>query len=233
MRRSAFANRLLRPVQPVEQVSLREDLRLRRVEILRLAVAEHAAAESDDVPARIGDREHEPVAEARPRLRPVLAHHEQSRRESAARRRTRARRAPRASRRDRAARSRARTDRRASREIPRDCEVVARDSPARRFPELLCERTRGGARSPPTAARARRARRCAADVSRTSTPAFAPTHFTASTKSRPRCFCAKREDVARLAADEALVSAARRDGEVVVLAVMKRTRARESCCRRA
>ncbi len=55
-------------------------------------------------------------------------------------------------------------------------------------------------------------------------PLFAPTHFTASTKSRPRCFCDEGEDVARLAAHEALVAAVRRDGEVVVLAVMERTR---------
>ena len=42
-----FANRLLRPIQPVEQSFLREDLRFRGIQVLRLTGPSSAAAEAD------------------------------------------------------------------------------------------------------------------------------------------------------------------------------------------
>src|SRR5690606_25896429 len=51
-------------VHPVEFAALVEQRRLGRIEVLRLALADHAPAEGDHAPARIADREHQPVAEA-------------------------------------------------------------------------------------------------------------------------------------------------------------------------
>ena len=73
-----LANRLLRPIQPVEQLPLGKDLGFGRVEILRLAVAEHPTAEADDVAGSVEDREHQAIAKARPRLRAVFANDQQA-----------------------------------------------------------------------------------------------------------------------------------------------------------
>ncbi len=63
----AVADRPAGEEQPVELASLREERRLRRIQVLRLPVAQHAAAEADDLAARIVDREHDPIA------KPVVA----------------------------------------------------------------------------------------------------------------------------------------------------------------
>src|SRR6185437_7864058 len=73
-----LADRLFRRVHPVQQRALREDLGLRRVEILRLTLAEHPTAEADGTPRRIGDRKDQPMPKARPRLRPVFSDDEQA-----------------------------------------------------------------------------------------------------------------------------------------------------------
>ena len=58
------ACRLPRLEQAVKLAALVEQLRLGRVQVLRLALVEHAAAEADGPSARVADREHHAVAEA-------------------------------------------------------------------------------------------------------------------------------------------------------------------------
>jgi hypothetical protein len=56
--------RLSRFIQAVELAALMEQRRLGRIEVLRLAAVDHAAAEADDPAARVADREHHAIAEA-------------------------------------------------------------------------------------------------------------------------------------------------------------------------
>src|SRR6185437_16195952 len=51
-------------VEPVELAAFVKERRLRRVEVLRLALADHAAAERDDPAAAVADRKHDAIAEA-------------------------------------------------------------------------------------------------------------------------------------------------------------------------
>src|SRR6185369_11488013 len=55
---------LARLVQTVQLAAFVEELGLRRVEVFRLALVEHATAEADRTAARIADREHDAIAEA-------------------------------------------------------------------------------------------------------------------------------------------------------------------------
>ena len=61
---AGVADRVARKIEAVELSSLREERRFRRVEVLWLAVVEHAAAEADHAAAGIVDREHHAVAKA-------------------------------------------------------------------------------------------------------------------------------------------------------------------------
>ena len=58
-----LADRAPRLVKAVELAPLLEERRLGRVQVLRLARADHAAAEPDHVAARIENREHHAVTE--------------------------------------------------------------------------------------------------------------------------------------------------------------------------
>ena len=58
------SRRLARFVQAVQLAALVEQLGLRRVQVLGLALVEHAPAEADRAAARIADREHHAIAEA-------------------------------------------------------------------------------------------------------------------------------------------------------------------------
>ena len=58
------ADRVARLGDAVQSLALAEQRRLRRVEILRLVVAERAAAEGDGAAAAVADREHHAAAEA-------------------------------------------------------------------------------------------------------------------------------------------------------------------------
>ena len=72
--------RLARGGDVVERRAFVKERRLRRIEIFRLRVLfERAAAEGDDAPAQIGDREHHAVAEAVERHRNVVAGNQQAR----------------------------------------------------------------------------------------------------------------------------------------------------------
>ena len=57
-------HRVLRSMQVVQEPRFVEDLRLRRVEVLRIAAVERASAESDQRAALVVNRNHQPVAEA-------------------------------------------------------------------------------------------------------------------------------------------------------------------------
>ena len=57
------ARRLPRLVEAVQLAALVEQLGLGRIQVLGLALVEHAPAEADRAAARVADREHEPVAE--------------------------------------------------------------------------------------------------------------------------------------------------------------------------
>ena len=74
-------NRLLRPVQPVKEIPLREDLGFGGIEVLGppREVAEDAAAKTGDVTRDVEDRKHQTVAKPRRQFGPVLALHEQAR----------------------------------------------------------------------------------------------------------------------------------------------------------
>src|SRR5690349_11982404 len=90
-REGARAHGLLaRPVEAEEQRALVEDRRVRRVEVLRLLVAEGARAEADDAPALVGDGEHHAVAEAVVVAVPLLAREDEARRLEGRRRDARA-----------------------------------------------------------------------------------------------------------------------------------------------
>jgi hypothetical protein len=52
----------LREKEPVQLAAFREQGRFRRVEVLGLALAQHAAAEADHLAPAVVDREHDPVA---------------------------------------------------------------------------------------------------------------------------------------------------------------------------
>ena len=56
---AGVADRVARQEQAVELAALREQRRFRRVQVLGLAVAEHAAAEADHAAAAVVDREHD------------------------------------------------------------------------------------------------------------------------------------------------------------------------------
>ena len=58
-----LAGVLARLEEAVELLAFAKDRRLGRVQVLRLAGVEHAAAEADDLAARVADREHDAVAE--------------------------------------------------------------------------------------------------------------------------------------------------------------------------
>ncbi len=74
--RARVADRVAREKEPVELAALREQRRLRRIEVLGLAVAEHAAAEADHLAAAVVDREHDPVAEPVVALAAIAGDHE-------------------------------------------------------------------------------------------------------------------------------------------------------------
>jgi hypothetical protein len=181
-------DRVARLVQVVEDLPLLEDLRVGGVEVLRLPRPEQAPAEPDEVPARVVDGEHQPVAEPRPRLLVLLALHQEPRREEprvvvAEAVEVRAHRAELLGREADAEPLGERTRHVAAREI------VARRLPARRIPQHALESTRptvacsshiGSRGSGPSRLRS---------VSFTSTPHFSPTYFTASTKLIPSRFC--------------------------------------------
>jgi hypothetical protein len=57
------ARRLARLEQAVQLAALVEQFGLRRVEVLGLALVEHATAEADGAAARVADWKHDPVAE--------------------------------------------------------------------------------------------------------------------------------------------------------------------------
>ena len=59
----ALANREPRLEQAVQLTALAEQRGFRRVQVLRLAAAEHAPAEADHLALHIADREHDPLAE--------------------------------------------------------------------------------------------------------------------------------------------------------------------------
>ena len=63
-RRAGLANRLLGHVETVEERALVEVVGLGGVDVLRLVVAQRAAAEADDAAGGVLDREDQPVAEA-------------------------------------------------------------------------------------------------------------------------------------------------------------------------
>lgn len=65
-------------VESVEFLALVEDRSLRGVQVLRLVVAEHPAAEGDDPPAAVADREHHAIAEAVVALAGVAVLHQQA-----------------------------------------------------------------------------------------------------------------------------------------------------------
>ncbi len=71
--------RVARLEQPVELAALGKDRRLGGIQVLGLAAVEHASAEADDAPARVVDREHDPVAEAVVALAAVALDHESGR----------------------------------------------------------------------------------------------------------------------------------------------------------
>ena len=71
--------RILCPVQSIQQLALPEDRRVRRVQVFRLARPHQATAETDGMTGGIIDGEHHAVAETCTRLRLVLALHEQAR----------------------------------------------------------------------------------------------------------------------------------------------------------
>src|SRR5262249_380106 len=75
------ANRVSRPVQPVEQPALRERHRIGRVEVLRLARADESPAESGQSSGRVVNGEHESPPEPRPRLLRLLALYEKASRQ--------------------------------------------------------------------------------------------------------------------------------------------------------
>src|SRR5207237_6160762 len=58
------ANRAPCLVEPIELAALLEERRLGRIEVLGLAFADDAAAESDHVAARVEDRKHDALAKA-------------------------------------------------------------------------------------------------------------------------------------------------------------------------
>jgi len=55
---------LARLIEPIELPPLVEQLGFRGVQVLGLALVQHAAAEGDGPPARVADREHDPIAES-------------------------------------------------------------------------------------------------------------------------------------------------------------------------
>ncbi len=59
---AGIADRVTREEEAVELAALREQRRLRRVQVLGLALPDHPAAEADDLPAGVVDRKHDPVA---------------------------------------------------------------------------------------------------------------------------------------------------------------------------
>ena len=59
-----LAQRAARLEQAIELAALDEDRRLGRVQVLRLAAVEHAAAEADDLALDRADRKHDAIAEA-------------------------------------------------------------------------------------------------------------------------------------------------------------------------
>src|SRR5690606_30503236 len=59
-----LANRLARLVEPVELPALVKQRGLRGVQVLGLALVEHASAEADNTPPIVVDRKHDAVAEA-------------------------------------------------------------------------------------------------------------------------------------------------------------------------
>ncbi len=65
-------------VESVEFLALVEDRSLRGVQVLRLVVAKHPAAEGDDPPAAVADREHHAIAEAVVALAGVAVLHQQA-----------------------------------------------------------------------------------------------------------------------------------------------------------
>src|SRR5690606_38497985 len=73
-RRTLAPDRVARPVQAVENGALVEDRRLGRIEIFRLVTAgEYTSTERDHATAHLGHREHQPVAETVVRLAASLA----------------------------------------------------------------------------------------------------------------------------------------------------------------
>ncbi|KGX49631.1 hypothetical protein Y025_5578 [Burkholderia pseudomallei TSV32] len=58
-----LANREPRLEQAVQLAALVEQRRLRRIQVFGLAAVQHPAAEADDLPLHVADREHDPLAE--------------------------------------------------------------------------------------------------------------------------------------------------------------------------